>query len=162
MIQCISRATWPEIRSQCRPHIPDQHALIPTTTCAPPLGSKKAPVHARSKFRMSFHPADLHTASIAHHSVRSHRSAARLIPRASVVPDTHGHIIASAQQNVAEMWRPAHAADRIAVAGQHDQGPLLWRANVECADDAIHTSRRDHCLSVFVPIVREGLAWWQV
>lgn len=57
------------------------------------------------------------------------------------------------------MGRPAEFANSVLVADHGCHRALLWRANVEGADNTVHASSGQDGWAIFVPIMGEDFVW---
>lgn len=74
----------------------------------------------------------------------------------AVRPDPARHVVARAQQHVAEMRAPAQLPHGVLVARQDGCGPLSWAADVEGPDQAVDARGGNDGGAVSVPVVGEG------
>lgn len=130
------------------PHIPYQHPLIPSASGTPTFGTEKAPINTHGKFGVCLHPTHF-SCSLSH----DHRFGVSNAHTASVCPYATCHIVACAQQHIAQMWTPTDLSDRVFMPWHHSSGSRARRAQVERPNHTVHAGRSNNCVSVFVPIV---------
>lgn len=77
---------------------------------------------------------------------------------AAVGPYPACHVVAGAQEHVADVRAPGQLPDGVVVAGQDGEGALGEAgSDVEGADLAVDAGGRDDGGAVFVPVVGQGL-----
>lgn len=109
---------------------------------------------------MPIHPPQLTTATqtrrIPNTQPRLNDLWLNLLAARAVRPDPTRHVVARAQQHVAEMRAPTHLPHGVLVARQYGRGTLSWTADVEGPDQVVDACGGDDGGAVFVPVVGEG------
>jgi hypothetical protein len=77
----------------------------------------------------------------------------------AIGPDSAGHIVACAEQEVAVVWRPGQLADCILMALEQGDWSCLRITKIEGSDDLVDTGCGNDSVAVFVPIMGEALGW---
>ena len=141
------------------PHIPHQQPFIPTDTRTPPFGTEQTPIHPHHKLGVLPHPPQFPPSSKRHRipsslQVRQTLLLLTIDPQSTPIrPNPTSHIIARAQQHIAQVRAPCHFPDRILMAREHGHGPLSGVADVEDADEAVDACGCDELGAVLVPVV---------
>jgi hypothetical protein len=138
------------LRSHDRSYVPNTKSFVPSSAGNPALRTKQAPVNTHNELCMSIHDSQLFT-------VRSDgwKSSWLLTHGCSICPNPACHIVATTQQNIAEMGAPCESPNSILMTPQQSNWSALWIADVKCTNDLVNTSSGNDGVSVLVPIMRE-------
>lgn len=101
---------------------------------------------------MPAHPTHL----LSKHPPSASRIWTLIHPLSPVRPHPARHVIARAQQHVAQMRTPRHLAHRVLVPREERHGALARGADVEGADVAVDACGGEGAGAVLVPVVGEG------
>lgn len=127
--------------------IPQQDPLVPARRGHPAASTKQTPINARHELGVPVHDTHLRPrAGCRHRSLR-------LI--GGVVPQSHRHVVAGADQDVAGVRAPRQSPHGVLMSGHDGEWPAVGVANVKCSDHAVDAAGRDDGVAVFVPVVGE-------
>lgn len=79
----------------------------------------------------------------------------------AVAPDSAGHVVAGAQQDVAEVGAPGQLADGVLVTAQQSQVTGFGVADVEGTDHGVDSAGGDDVWTVLVPVMSEAFGGWE-
>lgn len=127
-------------------NIPNQQTLVPADGGAPTLISEHAPIDTNAELCVALHLTEL---------MGTKGWAA--LSRRSVGPNAAGHVVAGAQQDIAEVGGPGKFTNSILVTLQECQRGGLGLADVNGTDDGVDSSNCENGRTIFIPIMREGL-----
>jgi hypothetical protein len=127
--------------------IPQQYPLIPASRSHPATSTKQTPINTCHKLRMPVHDTHLCTRSGSWHG------PLRLV--GGIVPESHRHVVAGADEDVACVRAPRQSPHGVLVSRHERERPAVGIAYVECSDHTVDAAGGDDGVAVLVPVVSE-------
>ena len=133
--------------------IPNKDSFVPCARRAPTFCTKETPVHPHRKLCMPVHPSQLtrFPGLVDRPALPSNSH------RTPISPYSACHVIARAQQHVAQVGTPTQPPYRILVSRQHGDWSSANISQIECPDQALYAASREDSVPVFIPVVRQAL-----